>query len=98
MNKTQSNPSDFKCPMCNAEFPNRTSVSGRGDGQLHKGTIMVCSECSGISVLGDTNLHPMTAAEFKALDQPTKRSLYITKTEIECTLKAGGKWSPNAKN
>lgn len=98
MNKPQPNPTDFKCPNCQVEFPKRMSMTGRGDGQLHKGLIMVCSECAGIAVLGDTSLHPMTAAEFAALDMPTKRALVITRTEIEKTIKAGGKWSPYGGN
>lgn len=96
--KLISNPSDFKCPNCNVEFPKRMSMTGRGDGKLHKGLIMVCSECAGIAVLGDTTLHPMTKEEFTALDQTTKRALFITRSEIEKTIKAGGKWSPHEKN
>ena len=96
--KTIDNPSDFKCPNCQADFHKRTNMTQRGDGKLHKGLIMVCSECAGISVLGDTTLHPMTKEEFTALDQVTKIALFITRSEIEKTIKAGGKWSPHEKN
>ena len=98
MNKLVSNPTDFKCTSCGVEFPKRMPMRGIGDGQLHKGMIMVCSECASVSVLGDTALHPMTAEEFKALDTPTKRALVITRTEIEKTIKGGGKWSPYSPN
>ena len=96
--KTLDNPSDFKCPNCQADFHKRTRMTNRSDGKLHKGLIMVCSECAGIAVLGDTTLHPMTKEEFVALDMVTKRALVITRTEIEKTIKAGGKWSPHEKN
>ncbi len=74
------------------------SMTGHGNGELRKGTIMVCSECAAISVLGDSNLHPMSKEEFLALDVPSKRALVITRTEIEKTIKAGGKWSPYEEN
>ena len=89
------NPSDFVCPLCSIPMPKRVSMLGRSE--LKKGTIFVCSNCSGLSVLGDTNLHPMTANEFKSLPEQSKRALYITKTEIERRLKAGGEWSPYEK-
>ncbi len=98
MNKPQTNPSDFKCTSCGVAFPKRMSMTGQGDGQLRKGTIMVCSECAAISVLGDSNLHPMAKAEFEALPMPTKRALVITKTQIEGVIKDGGVWNPNTPN
>ena len=95
--KLDKNPSNFNCPHCKTEMPKRMSMTGQR-GQLSTGMIFVCSACAGISVLGDSDLHPMTAEEFKNLHPATKRSLYITRTEIEQTIKAGGKWSPYTKN
>ncbi len=98
MKEALKNPTDFICTSCKAPFPNRTSITGNGDGKLHKGLIMVCAECAAISVLGDSILHPMSKEEFVALPETTKRALVITKTQIENLLKSGGKWNPHTVN
>lgn len=79
-------------------LPKRMSMTNPEGGKLTKGLIIVCSACGGTAVLGDSDLHPMTPAEFQALDPRSKRALVITRTEILATIKAGGKWSPFEKN
>jgi len=97
MSKLDKNPGDFKCPNCHVEMPKRMSMTGASGG-LRKGLVIVCSNCAGISVLGDTELHPMSKAEFIALDERSKRALVITRTEIEKKITAGGTWDPYSKN
>lgn len=88
------NPGDFTCPHCKVEMQKRMSMTG-GGAELRKGLIMVCSACANVSVLGDNSLHPMTKAEFDALEMPTKAALARCALEIK---KRGGEWNPYSGN
>lgn len=89
----KQNPSDFKCAHCNQPMPNRMSMTG-GKAEMRKGMLMVCASCGNVSVLGDTNLHPMTKEEFLRLDMDTRKKLVMVAKGVRQLVQAGGSWSP----
>lgn len=82
------------CLHCKVPFPKwMTMKYGRG-GKLIKGMIMVCSNCTGAMVLGDSSWRPMEKKDFDALPNQAKVSLVLIVKGLKQKLGAGKDWNP----
>lgn len=74
-------PKGVACPRCHQVIDTAQNVTPGSIG-FHKGLIVVCSSCSLISVVGDSNLIPLSLADVKKLPPDTQRALLMTVKSI----------------
>lgn len=76
-------PKDLHCAACHK--PLRSSTTMAGDGVFKKGLVIVCSFCSRINIMSDSDLRLLTRAEFDKLDAGLKINLYAAIRAIQET-------------
>lgn len=91
-------PSGFKCAQCQIDLPAAMSMVGHKTPRIEKSSIIICSACSCINVLGDSSLHPMTQAEFKSLPEASQRAVMVARAGVINQLNNGQSWSPHTQN
>lgn len=88
-------PTDFKCCRCQAPMLKGMSMLGHSRPVIRKGMIVVCSNCTTINVLGDSNLHPMSKQEFEGLTPQSQMAVKRTVFELRKRIESGGEWNPH---
>lgn len=83
-----------KCIHCGQEFEKRVPVADYKDPALHKGMIMVCSQCRKPMILGDADWRPLTREDFAKLPVRTKHYLLATAKGLEGLAASNKQWSP----
>lgn len=74
-NQPSNLPQGFTCPMCQNVLPLGVSILGRKDVRVIKGMIVICSNCSGILILGDSKLMPMKKQDFDSRPEKVQELL-----------------------
>jgi hypothetical protein len=80
------------CYKCKSEFEKRVGMIGNN--ALQKGLIMVCSVCGNVSILGDSDLRPLSKEEFDSFPKPKQMAIVSTMKGIMDRLATGQSWSP----
>ena len=86
------NPRGLQCYKCKSDFPKRVGMIGSN--KLEKGLIFVCSVCANVSVLGDSQLQPLTKEEFDAYPKPKQAAIASTVNGIYARIATGKTWEP----
>lgn len=76
-------PQGFVCCGCKTPFPQAMSMVGNEKPRIAKGAVMVCAHCGLIHVLGDSQLSPMTEAQWRGLDMKSQRAIAIVRQQID---------------
>lgn len=99
MSETQSiyDVKDFECLRCKITIPKCVTMANAKDGKFHKGMIVICSNCTLIMVLGDSQWRPMSEKEFKSLPPQTQVQISTTVKGLRKRIDAGGSWNPYEK-
>lgn len=77
------NPPQFKidplnpliCPACGQKIIQAVGVTPGHSGQIRKSQIFLCASCGNASIVGDSNLEPLTQEKFNALPTNVQQAL-----------------------
>jgi len=76
-------PKDCKCCYCQAALEFGTPLTKEAEAGIFKGLVIVCSNCGKFMIVGDSNIEPLTVAQFKSLNPEMQRLMGMAKMEIE---------------
>lgn len=72
----QTDPKDpLVCPSCHQKIIQAAGVTPGHSGQIRKGQLFVCASCGNASIVGDSNLEPLTQEKFNALPTNVQQAL-----------------------
>ena len=75
----------LKCPSCGEVFTQFSGVTPGHSNQVRKGGIFMCAHCGAPSIVGDSNLEPLTQPRFDALPEHVKAALKSVSTVLSDT-------------
>lgn len=88
-------PPKLKCLHCGVPFPKSMIMKAESDGQLRKGTMIICSICSGMMVLGDNDWRCFTTEDFNKLPHRLQLQVFHGLQEVNSIMGPGKQWSPH---
>lgn len=63
------------CPSCHQKIIQAAGVTPGHSGQIRKSQLFVCASCGNASIVGDSNLEPLTQDKFNALPTNVQQAL-----------------------
>lgn len=85
---------NFTCPSCNMVM-DFASPLGRHSMTTRKGGVIICSQCSAPSIVGDSVLEPLTKARFDTLDEKTQNAIRLACNGVKGMIAEGGNSAGN---
>lgn len=99
-NESYMNPNQFKtderdpliCPNCKQKIIAAAGITPGHSGTIRKGGVFICASCGQASLVGDSQLEPITESKFKTLPSQvqeairgviqTLRDVNVTQTDL----------------
>lgn len=82
MNAPRNHPvPNMACPSCGTTFNLATTVAGRPG--LHRGNIIICTNCANVLKVGDSSLYRMSRDEFEKLPNSQKAVIAVATVKVK---------------